>query len=217
MTVTKKDTLHWILALVISALGIALCTKSDLGRSMIAACPYALHHKLVMSFDWFSQGTAEYVFEALLLILVCIVVKKFRLSWLLSFVTAIVAGFAIDGWLWVLGGNGAYASLAMRIFAFVSGMCITSLGVAFFFRTKMPLEVYELAVTEITEKYRLDIKKVKFGFDIFMLVTACAMGLIFEGRLVGIGIGTVIMTLCNSYIIAFCGKYIDKLEAKTNG
>ncbi len=105
----------------------------------------------------------------------------------------------------------------MRIFALISGMCITSLGVAFFFRTKMPLEVYELSVTEITEKYHFDIKKVKLGFDICMLLTACAMGLIFEGRLVGIGIGTVVMTLCNSYIIAFCGKYIDKLEAKTNG
>jgi len=210
---TKKDVINWILGLVLSAFGICLCTKSDLGLSMIGACPYILHRKLVTVWEWFSQGTAEYVFEAILLVAVCAAVRGFKPKWLLSFLTAVVVGFIIDGWFLVLGGNGAYESMAARIIAFVCGMCITGLGVAFFFRTKMPLEVYELAVTEFSEKYNLSTKYVKLGFDVMMLCVALLMDLILMRSLVGIGVGTIVMTVCNSFIIAFCGKYIDKLEA----
>ena len=98
--------------------------------------------------------------------------------------------------------------------AFIAGMCITSLGVAFFFRTSLPLEVYELCVTEVSAKYGKSPKTVKLGFDICMLLTAVLIGLIFEHKLVGVGIATVIMTLCNSFIISFCGKYIDLIEEK---
>lgn len=211
MTKTKS-VVHWILGLLISTLGICLCTKSDLGLSMIAACPYALHVSMHKYFAWFSQGTAEYVFEALLLVVVCLIIRKFSWKFLLSFVTAVVAGWCIDGWLYIFGGNGAYASMSVRIIAFVSGMVITSLGIAFFFRTKMPLEVYELAVTEISAKYGWSTKNVKLGFDICMLITATAMGLILEHRLVGVGIATVIMTCVNSFIITFWGKLVDKVE-----
>lgn len=208
----RKDVINWILGLVLSAFGICLCTKSDLGLSMIGACPYILHRKLVETWAWFSQGTAEYVFEAILLVGVTAVVRRFKPKWLLSFVTAVVVGFIIDGWFLVLGGNGPYESIVARIIAFVCGMCITSLGVAFFFRTRMPLEVYELAVTEFSERYGFGTKYVKLGFDVIMLVIALLMDLILMRSLVGIGIGTIVMTLCNSFIIAFCGKYIDRFE-----
>ena len=209
-----KNTIHWILGLVISTLGIGLCTKGGLGLSMIAACPYALHHYMVTHFSWFSQGTAEYVFEALLLGLLCLILRRFKFKWLLSFVTAVIAGFLIDGWLLVLGGNGVYSSMVVRVIAFVCGMCVTSLGIAFFFRTTLPLEVYELCVTELSAKFNISTARTKWFFDIFMLVTAVLIGLIFEHALVGVGIATVIMTLINSSIISFCGKSIDLVEKK---
>ena len=209
-----KNTLHWILGLLISTLGICFSTKSDFGLSMIAAAPYILHVKLSEFLPWFSQGTAEYVWEGLILIAMCLVIRRFRPRYLLSFGTAILAGWLIDLWFLPLGGNGAYGTLAARILSFLAGMVITSFGVAFFFRTSLPLEVYELAVTEVAEKFQWSTNKVKYGFDLLMFALALLLSFLLTGSLTGIGIGTVCMTLLNAWIIAFFGKLIDRVEGK---
>lgn len=90
-------------------------------------------------------------------------------------------------------------------------MAVTSLGVAFFFRTTLPLEVYELAVQEISGRYKLNQNKVKLGFDITMLCVAVTLAFLLTGSLTGIGIGTVIMTFLNAPMIAGFGKLIDKV------
>ena len=211
MTKTK-NILNWVLGLVISALGLCLSTKSGLGLSMIGACPYILHKWLIDKYSWFTQGTAEYVFEALVLLVTCLAVRKFKPRFLLSFLTAVIVGYIIDGWLWLLGGNGIYASMPARVLSFAGGMVVTALGVAFFFRTSLPLEVYELTVNEIHKKYGFSLKNTKLAFDGCMLLTAIVMALLLTHKLTGIGWGTVIITLCNSFIITFFGKIIDKIE-----
>ena len=208
------DTLHWILGLVISSLGLCLSTKSDLGLSMIGACPYVLHVWLRDALPWFTQGTAEYVWEAIVLLVTCLAVRRFRPRFLLSFLTAVIVGSIIDGWLWVLGGNGAWGSMAGRVASFIAGMVVTSLGVAFFFRTHLPLEVYELAVQQIAERYHLDQNRVKLGFDIASLCVAIALSLLLTHALTGIGLGTVAMTFLNAPLIAFFGRLIDRAEGK---
>lgn len=111
------NTLNWILGLIISSLGLCFSTKSDLGLSMIGATPYILHVWLRNTLPWFTQGTAEYFWEAAVLVLTCLAVRRFKPRFLLSFLTAVIVGFIIDGWLLVLGGNGAYATMPGRIAA----------------------------------------------------------------------------------------------------
>ena len=89
----------WVVGIVVCALGVALCTKADFGLSMIAAPPFILHYALRGLFPWFTQGTAEYVWQGVLLLLMCAAVQRFRWRYLLSFGTAVIAGLAIDGWL----------------------------------------------------------------------------------------------------------------------
>ena len=212
----KYNVLNWIFYVAFVGLGVALCTKADLGLSMIAAPPYILHLWLRDRFAWYTQGTSEYVWEAIVLLVMCLIVRRFKPSWLLSFVTAVVSGFVIDGWLFLFGGNGAYADMAVRIVSFAGGIVITSFGVACCFRTTLPLQVYELVVKEVAEKFRLPIAKVKQGFDIVMLVISVALALLLTGGLHGVGIGTVIAAVVNSTIIFWWGKLIDKVEGTGN-
>ena len=95
----KMNEAAWVIGIVVCALGVALCTKADFGLSMIAAPPFIFHYALRGVFPWFSQGTAEYVWQGVLLLLMCLAVRRFRWRYLLSFGTAVIAGLCIDGWL----------------------------------------------------------------------------------------------------------------------
>ena len=213
--VTFKNFLFWFLGIVCCDLGVALCTKAGFGLSMIGAGPYILHLFAVKTLPWFSQGTAEYFWEGFLLIIMCLTVKRFRVRYLLTFACAVVTGFVIDGWLAILGGSGQYTALITRIFAFTFGTVICSFGVSCFFRTTLPLQVYELFVTEFSDKYGKQKEKVKFVFDIILLFVAIAMALLLNHDFKGIGIGTFIITFANAPIIALCGKMLDRLEGRT--
>lgn len=206
-----KNILFWCLGIVLCTLGISLCTKGNLGLSMIAAPPYILHLWLRDSFSWFTQGTAEYVWQAVLLVITCLIIRRFRFRYLLSFVTALISGFVIDGWLTILGGNGAYAGMPARIAAFAAGTVITAAAIAMFFRTTLPLQVYELVVTEIADRYHIDKDKVKQWNDIVMLVISLAFALILTGGFNGVGVGTIIITLVNATLIRLFGRLLDRI------
>lgn len=207
-----KNTVNWVLGICLCCLGVCLCTKADFGLSMIAAPPYIIHCFFRDTFSWYTQGTSEYLWQTLLVIITCIAVRKIRLKYFLSFLTAILSGFVIDGWFLLLGGNGVYASMPMRIAAFAGGSLIISLAVAFVFRTTLPPQAYELIVSEIADKFKLDKSKTKLVNDILMLAVAVILSRALTHSWTGIGIGTVIATFANAPLIKLFGKLIDKIE-----
>jgi len=208
----QKNALYWVLGIVLSALGLSLCTKSNLGLSMIGAIPYILHVWLRETCPWFTQGVAEYAWEAVVLIVMCLIVRRFRPRYLLSFGTAVLSGFAIDLWLLLLGGNGPWASPAARAVSFAAGMCVTAVSIACFFRTDWPILVYELAVTEIAARFGWSKNKVKMGNDLVMLLIAVTLSRLLTHAWTGVGLGTVLITCINAPLIAFFGRILDRLE-----
>lgn len=206
----KMNEVAWVLGIVFCALGVALVTKADFGLSMIAAPAYILHVGLVKVFSWYSQGTSEYFFQAALLLMLCLIVRRFRLKYLLSFVTAMLFGFLLDGWFFVLGGNGAYSLLIARILSFIVGEIFTGFAIAFFFRTNLPLQIYELVVTEISDRFRLPQNKVKQVYDGVSLLLSLLLAWLVNHSFAGIGIGTIILTIINAPVIAISGKILDR-------
>ena len=209
---SPRSIFFWLGGIIMCGLGISLCTKAAFGLSMIAAGPYIISEFVKNFLPWFSQGTAEYFWEAVILIVTCFVVKKFRWSYLLSFAVAVICGFVIDSWLFVFS-SFTPSALWVRIVMLVLGSIACSFGVACYFRTEMPLQVYELTVVEISKKYGFDKSKVKLVFDVTMLVCCVIMTLIFNHSLKGIGIGTVYITCVNAPLIKLHTKYLDKLES----
>lgn len=211
-----RSIIYWLGGVVMCGLGISLCTKAKFGLSMIAAGPYILSDFVKNFLPWFSQGTAEYFWEALILIITCIIIRRFKWRYLLSFAVAVVCGFVIDGWLFIFNSLPA-ETLVSRIICFALGTLSCSFGVACYFRTKMSLQVYELTVMVISEKWNFDSAKVKLFFDVTMLVICVTMTLIFNHSLRGIGIGTVIITFVNAPLIKLHTKLLDKLESAISG
>ncbi|MCH5273810.1 MAG: hypothetical protein J1E35_09065 [Lachnospiraceae bacterium] len=209
--IKNMNEIAWVLGIVLCALGVCLMTKADFGLSMIAAPAYILHTGFIKIFPWYTQGTSEYIFQGVLLFALCIALRRFRFRYLLSFVTAVLFGLMLDGWFFVFGGNGAYEELAVRILAFVAGELITGVAIAFFFRTRLPLQIYELVVTELSDRYGWKNTTVKQIYDIVSLFLSVALAFFVNHSMAGIGVGTVIVAAVNAPLIALFGKLLDKV------
>ena len=207
-----KNIAHWLIGIVACSFGICLSTKADFGLSMISAPPYILHVFMSRFFPWFTQGRSEYIWELFLLIVLCVVIMRLKFKSLHSFGTAVIGGLLIDGFFSLLGGNGGYGPIYVRIIAFVLGTSITCCAIAFIFRTTLPGQVYEMFVMNLSERYSLNRDRVKLGFDISMLIISLVFALAMTGSLKGLGIGTVITTFINAPVIKFFGMLIDKVE-----
>lgn len=208
--IQKMNEAAWIMGIILCAFGVALATKANLGLSMIAAPPYIIHLFMRNFLPWYTQGTSEYVWQGVLLIFMCIIVRRFKVKYLLTFACAMIFGFAVDGALFLLGGGGAYEELSTRIIAFIASEIITATAIACYFRTDMPLPVCELLVSEVSKRYSLSINKVKQVTDISMLVLSLVLALALNRSFTGIGIGTIIITLVNASMIAIAGKVLDR-------
>ena len=219
----RSSELLWVFGIVFVALGVAICGKADLGVSMIAAPAFVFHEWISSHFAWISLGVTEYVIQGLILVIMCVAVRRFNPRYLLAFLVAVIYGYTLDLFMWLLGGVH-FDSTLLRWVMLIVGDLITAFGVACFFRTYMPLQVYELFVAEVASVFKFSIAKTKQVFDISLLVFSIAFALIlfrdvtaFDWSTIGsasfhsLGLGTIVTTLINSPLIALMGKIIDRI------
>jgi len=212
--------LAYPIALVLMAFGTALTEAADLGMSMVVAPAYLVYLKLSDLLPFFTFGMAEYLFQALLLLAMCVILRRFRLSYLFSFVTVVLYGLCLDGSM-LLVALLPCETMLMRILLFGVGVLTVSLAVSLFFRTYIPPEVYELFVKELSEHFGIRLPLFKTVYDCTSCLLAVLLSLLFFGRLQGIGLGTVFTALFNGFLIgrftSLCDRFFvfeDRLSLK---
>ena len=211
---TKKRTLYTELAYLIGiltlALGTAFMTRADFGLSMVVAPAYILHLKISESLSFFTFGMAEYTLQALLLLVMALILRRFRLSYLFSFVTAVIYGFTLDGFL-LLAGLVPDGGMALRIAFFTVGMLLCSLGVSMMFHTYFSPAAYEFFVKEVSGKMRVDINRFKTVYDCVSCAVSLVLSFAFFGlwHFVGVNVGTVVTALLNGFIIGCFSRFFE--------
>jgi uncharacterized membrane protein YczE len=221
--ISKSSELLWLLGNIFVALGVSICSKADLGVSMIAAPAFVITDALQSLWSGFSVGMTEYIFQGILLIILCFIVRRFNWRYLLAFAVAIIYGYTLNLFLFLIG-SVSFEAVWLRWVMLIVGDIFTAFGVACFFRTYMPLQVYELFVAELASRFKFNINKVKWLFDISLLVVSILLALFlfddaktFKLSTIGytsfhsIGLGTLVTTVINSPIIALMSKLIDKI------
>ncbi len=225
--IKRSSELLWLFGIVFVALGVAICSKADLGVSMIAAPAFIVSEALLPIWSGFSVGVVEYILQGVLLIIMCLIVRRFNWRYLLAFAVAVIYGYTLNFFIWLLGGV-TFDAIWLRWVMLIVGDIITAFGVACFFRTYMPLQVYELFVAEVASRFKLKLTKMKLAFDLSLLVISIVLALTlfgdvttFDWTTIGyasfhsIGLGTLVTTAINSPIIGFMGKVIDKIFEPT--
>ena len=225
--IKKSAELLWFLGIAFVAFGVAVCSKANLGVSMIAAPAFVISEFISSFTSGFSVGVTEYIIQALILLILCIVIRKFNWRYLLAFAVAILYGYMLDLFLWLLADVN-FEAVWLRFTMLIIGDMFTSFGVACFFRTYMPLQVYELFVSELSSHFKLNINKTKWCFDITLLVISVTLAFtlfsdiktltlskLLHTSFHSIGIGTLLTTLINSPLIRFMGALVDKIFEPT--
>ncbi len=219
----KGGELYWFLGIILISIGVSVCKKADLGVSMIAAPAFIIYDAIAELVPFFTVGVVEYIVQAFFAILLCAVVGKVKLSYLITIVVGVIYGYVLDLWLFLFGTD-PFEQIWLRYVMLIVGDVITATGVACFFRTYIPVQSYDIFVKEVSLCYKLGINKVKLVYDVSLLLIAVVLALtlfddvktfnwseIYKTSFHSLGLGTLITTIINSPIIAFVGKLLDKL------
>ena len=201
--------LAYFIGILVLALGTALMEKADFGISMVVAPAYIIHLKVSEYLPFFSFGMSEYVFQAVLLILLSLVMGKFKKSYILSFATAFLYGTILDLAI-SLVALFPYTGLAWQVVFYIAGLIICAIGVALLLHTYFPPEAYELLVKELSQKFHAPVGKTKTIYDCCSCVFAIVLSLCFYRTFVGVKWGTIVCALVNGWMIGRISGFLER-------
>lgn len=140
-----------------------------------------------------------------------LLLRRFRVSYLFSFVTAVVYGFLLDAFM-VLGAMLPVDSMALRRLYYVLGMLFCAAGISAMFHTYISPEVYELFVKEVSAHFGADINRFKTGYDCVSCLIGVAMSFLVFGlwHFEGVKWGTILCALINGHIIGRISAFYEK-------
>lgn len=210
MKIKLPSEIAYLLAILILSFAVAMLTAADFGISMIVAPAYLLSLKT----GFLSFGQAEYVIQAGIFVLLCLLLRRFRVVYLTSFLTCLIYGAVLDLWRRIPFFNPQVTApgsmpTGARIPMFIVGMLLTSVSVALFYKVYLYPQVYDFFVKGVSEKYRLNRSVFKTVFDLICLAAATAMAFAFFGEWKGIGWGTLIMAVFNGTLIGLFCRFFD--------
>lgn len=193
-----------ILAIIINSMGVLLMLQSGSGISAISSVPYAFSE----AFPKLSLGTWTYIFQGLLVITLMVLKKRFVPSYLFSFVAGFLFGEMMDvNELWI---TKLPLSIPLRIFYFVLSYIIICFGIALSNRCKLPIIPTDLFPRDLSEIINKPYARVKIAFDVTcQFVTAC-LTYFALGKILGLGVGTVVAAFTMGKGVAIAGSLIDK-------
>ncbi len=193
-----------IIAIIINSLGVLLMLQSGSGISAISSVPYAFSEV----FPVLSLGTWTYIFQGLLVITLMVLKKRFVPSYLFSFVVGFLFGEMMDiHELWI---TKLPLSIPLRIFYFVLSYIIICFGIALSNRCKLPIIPTDLFPRDLSEIINRPYSKVKITFDVTCLFITACMTYFALGKILGLGIGTVVAAFTMGKGVAIAGKMIDR-------
>ncbi len=203
----------YFISIIILAFAVAMLSSADFGLSMIVATPYILSQKI----DFLTFGMAEYVVQGILFIVLCILVRRIKITYFFAFVTCLIYGAVLDLWRMIIPAFNPSVTppgsmeLWVRIVFFIIGVGLTSFSVALSFKTYLYPQVNDFIVKAVTNRFKLNVTIVKYSVDAFFLITSLIFSFALFGNLVGIGWGSLIMFVPNAFLIGLFSKMLDKL------
>lgn len=202
--------LAYLIGITILAFGAAFMARADFGMSMVVAPAYLLHLKVSQFLPFFSFGMAEYTLQAVLLVVLAIVMRRFKWSYLFSLGTAVFYGFLLDIFMKIVANFPE--ETAWRVVWYIVGLLLCTAGVSLLFHTYISPEAYELFVKEVSAKIPMDISKFKTIYDCTSCLVAILLSFLFFGwgHFEGVKLGTILCALVNGWMI---GRFTKIFEA----
>lgn len=198
----------FVIGLMISALGVALVTKADLGTSPISSIP------LVMSlFTPLSLGTHTILMSLVLISLQLLILgRRFPKAYWLQIPVSLCFGFFIDAAMYLLAWV-APQTYPLQAVSLILGCLVLGIGVYFELIADVVMLPGESFVNALHLRWGFDFGKTKIAFDSSMTLIAALLSVIVFGSLKGVREGTIVAALVVGWIARILKHRLAALEA----
>ncbi|MCM1529862.1 MAG: DUF6198 family protein [Alistipes sp.] len=189
-----------VVSLFISALGVAITKRGELGVSPISSVSNVLCEK----FPAFSLGTWLFIWNCVLILgQILLLRKKFRLIQLLQVPMSLLFGVFTD--IGTMLAKHLPADIyAAKIALVIAGTIILGLGIALAVIANAIMNSGEAFVKAVSDVSGKEFGNLKIIFDILCVVTAAVLSLLFFSfRLRGIREGTIIAAAATGLVVKF--------------
>lgn len=205
---TIKRFLFMIVGLIVTALGLAICVRPDLGISPITTLPYALNQVIPS----LSLGTFVFLQHVIFFILTVLLLRRdFKPFQILQLPCSFLFGYFVDLWGLLLRSVTPEAYWA-RILLLLVGCVIVALGFSLIYTSHVALEANTAFLNALSLRTGKPYGTLKILTDVIIVVLAAAVSLIFLHKIVGIREGTIIAALIVGPIAGFFNKRLAVAE-----
>ena len=206
MKLHKMGEIAFIPGVILLSLATVLMSKAGFGLSMVVSPAYVLA-------DWVKvipTGTMCYIYQGLLVIATSLVCGRFKISYLVTFVSAVLFGVFVD----IFGALLSFlqpAELWERIVLFAVAIPINSMAIALLLHSYLPPQAPELFVREISGKFGFKMHRTKYVYDLCSCAASIIMSFLLLGELRHVGLGTVVYAFINAPLIGVFGGRLEKI------
>lgn len=190
----------FVAGLFISALGVAVTKKGELGVSPISS----VANVVSMRFPVLTLGTCLIIWNCILILgQIAVLGKDFRLFQLLQIPLSFLFGLFTDAGV-SLCSLFTVSSYLGRCICVVLGTVILGLGISLTVRADMIMNSGEAFVKAVSGRFGKRFSGTKVIFDVGCVVLAVVLSLIlFRGRIVGVREGTVFAAAATGFCVKF--------------
>ena len=203
----KKTTLwrafFYCLGVVFLSIGITLNTRTGLGLSCVTSVPYSVSEAFTIPFS-----TAVFWYY-ILCVVIQVAVKRKKSTWkdLAQFPMSYVFS-AVQAWIAELLPI-TFTTLWQSALGLPFAVCFTGFGIALMVNMELipnPADGVPVVVSQVIKK---DVGLSKNITDTCCVLIALAVDLLFTGRIISLGVGTVAAMIFNGRAVALFDKFFQ--------
>ena len=203
----KKQLIRWfyyIIGMLILAMGLTLNAESNLGSSPIISIPYTLSFLWPVSFA--NLILALYV----LFVMLEFILKGKNRRWtdILQIPLSIVFTRFLD--LFTAWFDFTDSSFALRLAVLTAAIILTGAGAALTVDMNLIANPGDGFVQAVSMRIGKDLGTAKNLVDISCVIVSTLIGFAAAGRLVGVGLGTLIAVIGVGRVVAVCNHVVQE-------
>ncbi|MDD2370395.1 MAG: DUF6198 family protein [Firmicutes bacterium] len=198
--------LTFLIGLFLTAIGISFTIKIGIGSTPMSIVPLFLSNVFPFTFGQMNFiWSLSFVFGQMFLL-----GKGFKKEQYLQFLICPLFGFFIDIGLLIFK-NYSSSFYFLNILAILSACIIIAFGVNLQVMANVIINPGEGIVNAIAYRTKIKFGNVKIMFDTSVMVLGIILSIIFLNKIIGVGVGTLIIALATGSIVKFF-KWVFELS-----
>lgn len=197
----------FIISLFISAMGVAITKKGELGVSPISSVANVMSEK----FTFLSLGNWLIIWNCVLILGQILILRKhFQWIQLIQVPLSFLFGWFTDIGMWIFSFIRP-VNYVVQLASVLVGTVVLGFGIALSVIANVVMNSGEAFVKAISDTIHKEFGNVKVVFDISCVIAAVALSLIFfDLQIVGTREGTVISALCTGFVVKLWNKLLRR-------